>query len=147
MLSHFWLCSKTSESVYLLWFLRKICLEESFHVSQYYNVQLVHIWSHAKSLLFSKLYVKFFCIFLVNCFYQLYSLSTMIHTQLSTLDHHVSKKLYIYLVWVLFSMKDLSMLSFKSLSSLKCFLLQNVYDLTSYLNDLQSSFILLSFSH
>ncbi len=147
MLSHLWLCSKTSESVYSLWFLRKICLKESFHVSQCCNVQLVHIWSHAKSSLFSRLCVKFFWIFLVNCFYQSYSLSTMIHTQLSTLDYHVSKKSYIYLVWVLFSMKDLSMLSFKSLSSLKCFLLQNVYDLTSYLNDLQSSFILLSFSH
>ncbi len=123
MLSYFWLYSKTSESIHLLWFLRKICLEKSFHVSWCCNVQLVHIWSHAKSSLFNRLCVKFFCTFLMNCFCQLYSLSTMIHTQLSTLDHHVSKKLYIYLVWVLFSTNDLSVLSFKSLSSLKCFLL------------------------
>ncbi len=147
MLFHLWLCSKTSESVHSLWFLRKICLEKFFHVSQCCNVQLVHIWSHTKSSLSSRLCVKFFHSFLVNCFCQSYSLSTMIRTWLSTLDHHVSKKLYIYLIWVLFATKDLSMLSFESLSSLKCSLLQNVCDLTSCLNDLRSSFTLLSFSH
>jgi hypothetical protein len=147
MLFYLWLCSKTSESVCSLWFLRRICLKESFHVSQCYNIWLVHIWSHAKSSLFSRLCVKFFCTFVVNCFCQSYSLSIIFHTQLSTLDHHVSKKLYIYLVWVLFATKNLSMLSFKFLSSLKCFLLQNVCDLTSCLNDLQSSFTFLLFSH
>ncbi len=147
MLSYLWLCSKTSESIYSLWFLRKICLKKSFHVSWCCNVQLVHIWSHAKSSLSSKLCVKFFCTFLMNCFCQSYSFSTMIHTQLSTLNYHVSKKLYIYLVWVLFATKDLSVLSFKSLSLLKCSLLLNVCDLTSCLDDLWSSFMLLSFSH
>ncbi len=147
MLSHFWLCSKSFESVCLLWFLRKIYLEKSFHIKWCCNLWLVHIFSHAKSSLSSRLFVKFFHSFLVNCFCQSYSFSTMIHTQLSTLDHHVSKMLYIYLLWVLFATKDLSILSFKSLSSLKCSLLQNVCDLTFYLNDLQYSFMLLLFSH
>jgi len=131
----------------LLWFLRRICLEESFHIKRCCNLWLVHIFVHAKSLLSSRLFVKFFRSFLVNCFCQLYSLSTMICTQLSTLDHHVSKMLYIYLLWVLFATKNLSVLSFEFLSSLKCSLLQNVCDLTSYLDDLQYSFMLLSFSH
>ena len=147
MLSHFWLCSKSSESVHLLWFLRRICLKKSFHIRQCCNLWLVHIFSHAKSSLSSRLFIKFFHSFLVNCFCQLYSLSTMICTQLSTLDHHVSKMSYIYLLWVLFATKDLSVLSFKSLSSLKCSLLQNICDLTSYLDDLQYSFTFLSFSH
>ena len=147
MLSHLWLCSKSSESICLLWFLRRICLEESFHIKWCCNLWLVHIFSHAKSSLFSRLFIKFFRSFLVNCFCQLYSLSTMICTQLSTLDHHVSKMSYIYLLWVLFATKDLSVLSFKSLSSLKCSLLQNICDLTSYLDDLQYSFTFLSFSH
>ncbi len=147
MLFHFWLCSKSSESIHLLWFLRRICLEESFHIKRCCNLWLVHIFVHAKSLLSSRLFVKFFRSFLVNCFCQLYSLSTMICTQLSTLDHHVSKMLYIYLLWVLFATKNLSVLSFEFLSSLKCSLLQNVCDLTSYLDDLQYSFMLLSFSH
>ncbi len=147
MLFHFWLCSKSSESIHLLWFLRRICLEESFHIKRCCNLWLVHIFSHAKSSLSSRLFIKFFCSFLVNCFCQLYSLSTIICTQLSTLDHHVSKMLYIYLLWVLFATKNLSVLSFESLSSLKCSLLQNVCDLTSYLDDLQYSFMLLSFSH
>ncbi len=147
MLFHLWLCSKSSESIHLLWFLRRICLEESFHVKWCCNLWLVHIFSHAKSSLFSRLFIKFFCSFLVNCFCQSYSLSTMISIQLSTLDHHVSKISYIYLLWVLFATKDLSVLSFKSLSSLKCSLLQNVCDLTFYLDDLQYSFMLLLFSH
>ncbi len=147
MLSHFWLCSKSFESVHLLWLLRRICLEESFHIKWCCNLWLVYIFSHAKSSLFSRLFIKFFRSFLVNCFCQLYSLSTMICTQLSTLDHHVSKMSYIYLLWVLFATKDLSVLSFKSLSSLKCSLLQNICDLTSYLDDLQYSFTFLSFSH
>ncbi len=147
MLFHLWLCSKSSESVHLLWFLRRICLEKSFHIKRYCNLWLVHIFSHAKSSLFSRLFVKFFCSFLVNCFCQSYSLSTMICTRLSTLDHHVSKMLYIYLLWVLFATKDLSVLFFEFLSSLKCSLLQNVCDLTFYLDNLQYSFTLLSFSH
>ncbi len=147
MLSHFWLCSKSSESVCLLWFLRRICLKKSFHIRRCCNLWLVHIFSHAKSSLSSRLFIKFFRFFLVNCFCQSYSLSTMICIQLNTLNHHVSKMSYIYLLWVLFAMKDLSILSFKSLSSLKCSLLQNVCDLTFCLNDLQYSFMLLSFSH
>ncbi len=147
MLSHFWLCSKSSESVHLLWFLRRICLKKSFHIRQCCNLWLVHIFSHAKSSLSSRLFIKFFHSFLVNCFCQLYLLSTMIHTWLSTLNHHVSKMLYIYLLWVLFTTKDLSILSFESLLSLKCSLLQNVCDLTFYLDNLQYSFTLLSFSH
>ncbi len=147
MLFHLWLCSKSSKSVCSLWFLSRICLEKSFHIKQCCNLWLVHIFSHAKSLLFNRLFVKFFCSFLVNCFCQSYSLSTMIHTWLNTLNHHVSKMLYIYLLWVLFATKNLSILSFKFLSSLKCSLLQNVCDLTFYLDDLQYSFMLLSFSH
>ena len=147
MLFHLWLCNKSSESIHLLWFLRRICLEKSFHIKRCCNLWLVHIFLHAKSSLFNRLFIKFFCSFLMNCFYQLYSLSTMIHTWLSTLDHHVSKMLYIYLLWVLFAMKDLSILSFKSFLLLKCSLLQNVCDLTSCLDDLQYSFMLLSFSH
>ncbi len=143
MLFHFWLCSKSSESVHSLWFLRRICLEKSFHIRRCCNLWLIHIFSHAKSSLSSRLFVKFFCSFLVNCFCQSYLLSTMIHTRLNTLDHHVSKMSYIYLLWVLFATKDLSVLSFKSLSSLKCSLLQNVCDLTSCLDDLQYSFMLL----
>ena len=123
MLFHLWLCSKFSESVHSLWFLRRICLEKSFHVRRCCNLWLVHIFSHAKSSLFSRLFIKFFRSFLVNCFCQSYSLSTMIRTWLSTLDYHVSKMLYIYLLWVLFTMKDLSILSFEFLSSLKCSLL------------------------
>jgi len=123
MLSHFWLCSKSSESIHLLWFLRRICLEESFHIKWCYNLWLIHIFSHAKSSLSSRLFIKFFRSFLVNCFCQSYSLSTMIHTWLSTLNHYVSKMLYIYLLWVLFATKDLSILFFKSFSSLKCSLL------------------------
>ncbi len=147
MLSHFWLCSKSSELIHLLWFLRRICLRKSFHIKRCCNLWLVHIFSHAKSSLFSRLFVKFFHSFLVNYFCQSYSLLTMIHTQLSTLNHHASKMLYIYLLWVLFATKNLSILSFKFLSSLKCSLLQNVCDLTFCLNDLQYSFMLLSFSH
>ena len=147
MLSHLWLCSKSSESVHLLWFLHRIYLEKSFHIRRCCNLWLVYIFLHAKSSLSSRLFIKFFCSFLVNCFCQSYSLSTMIHNWLSTLDHDVSKMLYIYLLWVLFAMKDLSVLSFKSLSSLKCSLLQNVCNLTSYLNNLWYSFTLLSFSH
>ncbi len=147
MLSHLWLCSKSSESIHLLWFLRRICLEKFFHIKRCCNLWLIHIFSHAKSSLFNRLFIKFFHSFLVNCFCQSYSLSTMIHTRLSTLDHHVSKMSYIYLLWVLFATKDLSILSFESFLSLKCSLLQNICDLTFYLNDLQYSFILLLFSH
>ncbi len=147
MLSYFWLCSKSSESIHLLWFLRRICLEESFHIRRCCNLWLIHIFSHAKSSLSSRLFIKFFRSFLVNYFCQSYSLLTMIHTWLSTLDCHVSKMLYIYLLWVLFATKDLSVLFFKFLSSLKCSLLQNVCDLTFYLDDLRYSFTLLSFSH
>ncbi len=147
MLSHFWLCSKSSESICLLWFLRRICLKKSFHIRRCCNLWLIHIFSHAKSSLFSRLFIKFFCSFLVNCFCQSYSFSTMIHTWLSTLNHHASKMLYIYLLWVLFATKDLSILSFESLSSLKCSLLQNVCDLTFCLNDLKYSLMLFSFSH
>ncbi len=147
MLSHLWLCSKSSESICLLWFLRRICLEESFHIKWCCNLWLIHIFSHAKSSLFNRLFIKFFYFFLVNCFCQSYSLSTMIHTWLNTLNHHVSKMSYIYLLWILFATKDLSILSFESLSSLKCSLLQNVCDLTFCLDDLQYSFMLLSFSH
>jgi len=147
MLSYFWLCSKSSESVCFLWFLHRICLKKFFHIRRCCNLWLVHIFSHAKSLLFNRLFIKFFHSFLVNCFCQSYSLSTMIYTQLSTLDHYVSKISYIYLLWVLFATKDLSILSFKSLLSLKCSLLQNVCDLTFCLNDLQYSFMFLSFFH
>ncbi len=147
MLFHLWLCSKSSESIHSLWFLRRICLKKSFHIKQCCNLWLVHIFSHAKLSLFNRLFIKFFHSFLVNCFCSLYSLSTMICTWLSTLDHYASKMSYIYLLWILFATKDLSILFFKSLSSLKCFLLQNVYDLTFYLNDLQYSFTLFSFSH
>ena len=147
MLFHFWLCSKSSESIYSLWFLCKICLKKSFHIRRCCNLWLIHIFSHAKSSLFSRLFIKFFRSFLVNYFYQSYSLSIMIHTWLNTLDHHVSKMLYIYLLWVLFATKDLSILSFKSLLSLKCSLLQNICDLTFCLNDLQYSFMLFLFSH
>ncbi len=147
MLSHLWLCSKSSESIHLLWFLHRICLKKSFHIKRCCNLWLVYIFSHAKSSLFSRLFVKFFRFFLVNCFCQSYSLSTMICTRLSTLNYYVSKMSYIYLLWVLFVTKDLSILSFESLLSLKCFLLQNVCDLTSCLNDLQYSFTLFSFSH
>ncbi len=106
MLFYLWLCSKSSESVCSLWFLRRICLRESFHIKQCCNLWLIHIFSHAKSSLFSRLFIKFFRSFLVNCFCQSYSLSTMICTWLSTLDHHVSKMLYIYLLWVLFATKE-----------------------------------------
>ncbi len=147
MLFHFWLCSKSFESVHSLWFLRRICLEEFFHIKRCCNLWLIHIFLHAKSSLSSRLFIKFFCSFLMNYFCQSYSLSTMIYTWLSTLDHHASKMLYIYLLWVLFATKDLSILSFKSLSSLKCFLLQNICDLTFCLNDLRYSFMLLLFSY